>query len=278
MINKAAIAATLATFLVVLTVAQVSPPLAVFPLSTYLRIGPGETFSGSFTIENYSSEKVAITVSLADFIFDENGELIVLEPGTLGNYSLSPYIVYSPERITLGPDETCNVRFTFSIPLGATGPHWTALVVSPEQREEVTVEKPGEGLAFLVRLSWTYFFTIVQAPPNSGSPAGQIIGMDVRGVTAEDGSRKVTASLTFQNLVEDVLRCKVYFEVRNARGDKLARYDIPLEMLVLPRMVRIFTHTFEGLNWAPGQYLILGVVDFGGEYLAAGQYVATVKE
>jgi len=263
-----------------LALCQVSPPLSVFPLTTYLEIGPGDTFSGSFNVKNGSSEAVAINVTLVDFMFDEKGNIFALEPGTIGDQSLSPYVTnYSPENTVLGPGESCKVRFSLTIPLEAIGPHWAAFVVSPEKVEDAEIEKKTrEGLAFLVRLNWTYFFTIVQSPPSSEPPAGQVIGMEVQGATGEDGSRKLTVTLTFQNLVNDVLRCKVYFEVRDAAGERLVRYDFPHEMMVLPQMVRNFHHTFEGLNWDPGEYLILGVVDFGGDYLAAGQYLAMVRE
>lgn len=253
-------------------------PFTVEPLSAWLQLPSGAEYSGSFLIKNVGQNEVILNILPVDFIYTENGEPVTLEPGTLGSNSLCPYITYSPTQMTLRSGEVGEVSYTVSLPPDVNDPCWAMLAVTPEAPQEIELESPEEGFRFVVRMSLKYLFTIVQQPPSSVQPAGQVVKMNAKGSTEEDGSRKVTVTLTFQNLVDDVLRCKVYFEVRDAFGDKLARYDMPYEMIVLPHATRNFVHTFEGLDWRPGEYLILGVVDFGGDYLAAGQYLATVRE
>lgn len=280
MIRRASIPLILAALLSMspLALGQVHMPLSVSPLSVYSTISPGDSFSGSFTVQNRGADPVAVNVSLADFLFGEMGGIDALEPGTLGDYSLSPYITYTPEHMVVGPGESKRVTFTFDIPAEAPGPHWAALIVMPETREEVELEQEDEGFEFLVRLGWHYFFTIIHSPPDAGLPLGQVVGMDVRGATAEDGSKRLTVNVAFQNLVEAVARCTVYFEIRDPEGGTLARHESEHERFALPGAMRVFSHTFAGLDMPPGEYLILGVVDFGGEHLTAGQYVATVRE
>jgi len=253
-------------------------PFTVEPLSAWLQLSPGSEYSGTFSIKNVGQSEVTLNIVPVDFIYTENGEPVTLEPGTLGGNSLCPYITYSPTQMTLHPGEVRQVSYTVTLPPNANDPCWAMLAVTPENPQEIELESPEEGFRFVVRMSLKYLFTIVQQPPSSVRPAGQVVQMDAKGSTREDGTRRVTVTLIFQNLVDDVLRCKVYFEVRDAAGDKLTRYDMPYEMIVLPHMTRNFVHTFEGLDWRPGEYLILGVVDFGGDYLAAGQYLATVRE
>lgn len=255
------------------------PRLAIEPLSAWPEIAPGGEYSGSFLVTNLDEIAVSLDVLLLDFILDDNGKLITLEPGTLGEQSLSPSITYSPEHVTLQPGESCNVNYWFSLPAEANGPHWATLVVVPEISEEVEPANPDtEEMAFIVRLHIRHLFIIVQRPPNQSEPAGEVMSMDVKGAEEEDGKRRVMVDLAFQNLTEGVLQCKVSFEIRDAQGAVMARYEIPQEKVVLPNMSRVFTHTFEGLGMPPGEYLILGLVDFGGDYISAGQYLATVSE
>lgn len=269
---------TVGIFVVQTSFGQELLPFAVEPLSAWIQLPPGAKYSDSFTVTNIGSVETTLNVLVRDFTYTEHGEPVILEPGTLGKRSLAPYITCSPTCLLLQPGESQMVNYTVSLPPDANGPHWAMLVVAPETPQETELESPEEGLKFIVRMNLKYLFTIIHRPPSSVSPAGQVVSIEAKGAATNDGRRKVTVALTFQNLVEDVLRCKVYFEVRDTNGDKLARYDLPQEITVLPGMVRIFAYTFEKLEWCPGQYLILGVVDFGGDYLAAGQYLATVRE
>jgi hypothetical protein len=250
-------------------------PLSVFPLTDRLQLAPGEGTSRTFAITNTSDAPVSLRVELLDFSFDEQGRIIELDPGSLGGRSLCPHIEYSPTHMSLQPGETSQVRYEVAIPADATGPHWAALVVAPENTAEV--EEEAEGMAFRVELHSQYFFTIIQNPLDS-PPAGQVAGMDVRGATAQDGTREITLAVTFQNLGESVLFNTVRYAIRDPQGDTIAQFEEPRPLTVFPSTPRIFAHTFTGLELPPGEYLILGIVDFGGDYLAAVQYLATVHE
>ena len=250
-------------------------PLSVFPLTVRLQLNPGDTFSKTFAITNTSDAPVSLNVDLVDFLSDENGRIMELDPGSLGNYSLCSYVDYFPTHISLQPGETSDVRYEVALPSEATGPHWAALVVTPDEAAEMQGE--NEGIAFRVELRSQYYFTIIQNPVNS-APSGQVSEMDVRGATAENGTREVTVAVAFQNLGESVLFNSVRYAIRDPQGDTIAQFEEPSQLTVFPSVTRVFTHTFTGLELPPSEYLILGIVDFGGEYLAAGQYLATIRE
>jgi len=142
---------------------------------------------------------------------------------------------------------------------------------------EVTTQPKGEEeIRLAVRFVVNYVYVIIQRELSPSKPAGQMVEITVSGST-EDGKRMLTVRSTFQNLSDDVLGCQVYMEVCDEAGEAILRYDFPPDQVVLPRAQRIFSHTFEDVNMPPGQYLTLCVVDFGGDYLAAAQYLATVK-
>ncbi len=256
------------------------PPISLSSLVEWLTLGPGERYAGSFTVTNLGEKPVALKVLLVDFTLDEGGGFVSLVPGTLGKRSLSEHLVYSPDRLTLEAGETATVRYWIDLPPDSTVPAWAALLVSPEEAEEVvTAPESSEGLGFVVKVEVAYAFAIIRRVPNPPPRSGQVEGMSARGATAPDGTRQVTVEVAFQNLTDDVLQCLIYLEIRDPKGQTIARHEICCPpRVVLPLSVRVFSHTFTGLNLPRGDYLILGIVDYGGARLTAGQYVARVRE
>ncbi len=255
------------------------PPISLNPMVVWEEVGVGESRSGSFEVTNLGERTTTLNVAVFDFLLGETGAFITLMPGSLGKNSLADHITFTPERMTLEAGATRRVSYTISLPPEAHGPRWATLIVTPESTEEVALESDDEGaLGFLARLEVSYGFSIFQREPDPPAPAGQVMDMRVRGVLEEDGTRQLLIETTFQNLSEDVARCTVYFEIRDPEGETLARHVVPSERVVLPGARRVFSHAFEGLEIPPGEYLILGVVDFGGDHLTAGQYIANVRE
>ncbi len=255
------------------------PRVSVDPMVAWVELEAGISHSGSFEVNNLGARPITLNVAVFDFILGERGAFTTLFPGSLGDRSLAEHMVYSPERMTLEAGASRTVNYSFTLPQEASGPHWATLVVTPESPEEVEMEPEDEaGLGFVVQLEVAYAFTIIQRSPSPPTPAGQVVGIEVRGATADDGTRELTVETAFQNLADDIARCTVYFEVRDPDGTTMARHEVSRERAVLPGALRIFSHTFTALDMPPGEYLILGVVDYGGDALTAGQYLATVRE
>lgn len=255
------------------------PPIALSSMVDWLTLGPGATYAGSFTIANLGDKPVALRILLVDFVLDESGGFVNLVPGTLGERSLSQYLLYSPDKLVVEGKGTATVRYWLNLPADSNVPAWAALLVSPEEAEEVVAPSEEEGLGFVVKVEVAYAFAIVRQLPQRPPAAGQVVGMQVSGATAADGTREVTVAVAFQNLADDVAQCAIYFEIRNSQGKTIARHEICCpERVVLPLSRRVFTHTFRGLTLPPGDYLILGIVDYKGTNLAVGQYVARVRE
>jgi len=263
----------------VAVLSQGLPSLGVAPMRSFVQLAPGQAHSGSFRVTNTGEEALSLRIVLKDFVFDEEGAFMGLDPGTMAAYSLTGDLIYSPERMTLEPGESQEVTYSFTLPAdAASGPHWAALIITPEEpQEEITQPEGEEGITLTSRFEFNYAFIILQRPVSPPEPTGQIVGMEVTG-SNEDGEKSMAVRSTFQNLGEGVLTCQVYMEARNETGNVILHYDFPPDRMVLPNAKRVFSHTFANVDMPPGQHLILCVVDFGGEYLAAGQYQATVKD
>lgn len=246
-------------------------------LIAVVQLGPGQNYDGAFQVTNIGDRALSIEVVLKDFILDEEAAFIALEPGTMGDHSLANFITYDPSRMTLEPGESQMVRYSFTLPMEAPGPRWAALIVSPEAPEEAPIQPEGEeGVALVVRVIIKHAFIIIQRELNPPEPAGQMIGIDVSGKITEEDTHLLTVRGAFQNLCGGILVCQVFIEVRDAAGKVILRHDFPPDRMVLPNARRIFSHTFEDVDMPPGQYLILCVVDFGGDYLVAAQFLLTI--
>jgi len=255
------------------------PAILVDPMLAWVELDAGGSHAGSFKVRNLGEREVTLNVALFDFMLGENGEFTTLIPGTLGERSLAEHILYRPERMTLEAGESRTVNYSFTLPPESTGPRWATLIVTPESPEEMEMEpEDEEGLGFIARLKVAYAVPVILRSPSRPTPAGQVVGMEVNRETEEDGSQRLTVETEFHNLAEDVARCRVYFEIRDPEGATLARHEVEHDRVVLPGTLRVFSHTFTGLEMPPGDYVILGVVDFGGQHLTAGQYLATVRE
>jgi len=281
------VAASLSLLLWTLCLAQECPTcpnptnttLSVDQYSQFIAMAPGESFSGQFILTNVGEQPLPLRIRLVDFYLGPRGELNALEPGTLGDRSLANFITYAPQQVTLAPGEAQPIRYSVTLPQEADGPHWACLLVVPETTLEVQAPvepEEGERIGLAVHYQVNYALTIVQCPKNSPEPRGQIVAMDAQG-SRQNGNKALTVEATFQNTSDTVLRCQVYIECRDPAGETLFRYDFPPDRLVFPQAQRVFSHTFEDVDMPPGQYLILCVVDFGGEYLSAGQIIATVE-
>jgi hypothetical protein len=216
---------------------------------------------------------------LTDYIITEDGAFRILKPKTLDERGLVDYITYSPDQLTLGPGESAEVHYSFTLPTDATGPHWAALIVTPKaSTEEVSPPESEEEIGLMVDWQICYGYCIIQRSPNPPPPVGRMVAIDVSGGTTEEGGQYLGVGSTFENMCDDILTCQVYMEVRDEQGEAIVRYDFPRGQMVYPRARQIFSHTFEDVAMPAGKYLILCVVDFGGDHLAGAQYMATVGE
>jgi hypothetical protein len=253
--------------------------LSIIPRNDSITVAPGKEYDGQFQVKNEGETEVSLQIVLKDFSLTETGGLSLEDIGLIKDHALAEYIDYTPEELSLQPGDTGQVSYRINLPEGLQGLHWAAFVIRPQETTQQTVETPSEeGFLFKVNVQVQYVFQLIQYPVNPPTPEGRVLTIQVSGAKGGNGEKSLTVSTTFENTSQTVLRCQVYMEVRDSTGDRILRYDLPENQLVLPETQRIFSHTFQDVDMGPGQYLILAVIDYGGEHLVAGQYKATIAE
>ncbi len=241
----------------------VAPPAQALRLSRIefdLSLPPGARETFSFHVFNDEAEETTVSLSLADWDRTLDGENRFFEPGTNAR-SASDWITFAPNQFTLAPDETAEVRFTLNVPPDVRGTHWAALLVEGSPRE---VDTQG-GTTILVRRRFAV--KILQTPPDTGAQDIRLLGLDVAGLNP------LTVHLRVRNAgTRNLAAVKGRLELRDQTG---TLESVPIEDFpMLPgaeRRVTVASKRFRNEPFPAGRFLVLAILDFGGDDLLGGQ-------
>jgi len=246
----------------------------VDPMKIVLEVPPGTVKEGAIVVTNLGDEPTTVSVRLSDFFLDERGNLLTLEPGTMGEMSLTGYLSFSPTNLSLEPGEAGQVSYRLQLPTEATGSHWACLLIAEEEPEVVEEEQGGIILRTEVRLQ--YAVTIYQNPLNRPSePWVRVKEVELSLQENENGERIGMLVLAVENLTDIVLTPKGKVEIRDPSGTTVAEKVIE-EFTLLPHGSLAMSFGFQAGSWEAGEYLGLAVIDARGETLAAGQAIVEI--
>lgn len=237
---------------------------------------PGEHHAGAFVVSNPSSVTKTVDIALQDFLYGEKGGVVILDAGILGGNSLAETFSFSPEQVVIPPGEQATVRYEFTVPEEGIGPHWIGLIVKEaEQGGEGDAGDAG-GMGFVMSVKVQYLFMVIQMCSNTcPEKAARLIGLDVAGfVNEETEARAVVTSATIENVSDRVLTCTGYVEIRGSTGESIVRQEIT-QFTMLPEATRIVERQFDSILFGDEQYIVIYVIDFGGESLIGGQWSFT---
>ncbi len=228
--------------------------------------GASETLS--FQVLNNETDPLEIQISLADWDRDITGENRFYPPGTLPR-SLAPWLSVSPLRFDLVPNEQREIRFSIKVPSDITGTHWAAIMVeaAPKQTQP---QPPGTTVVVRRRFA----VKVLETPPGTGTKDGRITLIDVRGLNPPN------IFLEFENRgTVHTPQVKGRIEIRDEKGGTVEKLDVE-SFPTLPgakRRLKVTSARKKGDLLPPGKYLILAILDYGGDSLAGGQFVLKIK-
>jgi len=264
-----------AIFVLITILVVTFPSLAVIQVSGLVievQISAGESYTGSFHVINRGEQAEDVKVYLADWNRDSEGGKRFFKAGMVSQ-SLAKWIDYFPSEFRLEANKTEEVKFTISVPAGATGTHWSMFFVEGEPILIGSGEIEEKRTAVVTAVIG-YGIQIYQIDPNTAVRRGRIIGLDVIPPNPDDN--RLGIKVTFENTGNTHLRPRGRVEVRDRIGETVDQIDIE-GFPILPGDKRILNLTYEGAKLSPDKYLALVIIDFWADYLVAGQRVFEMK-
>jgi P pilus assembly chaperone PapD len=245
-----------------LTLFQTSSAFKISQIEFRLSIPPGGSDTLSFTVENDETESTAVTVSLADWDRSMDGENRFFEPGTLPRSSAG-WISVSPTQFELEPGEAREVRFTIDVPEGVEGTYWAAILVEGSPREV----EIGGGTTIIVMKR--FGVKIYETPPGTGRSDGRITKVQRLGLNP------LVFLIDFENTGTVDLTVSGEVQIIDSQGQTVEVISIA-QFPILPGAVREVQASGKAPRPAAGRYLALAILDFGGDYIPAGQLIFNI--
>ena len=273
----------LVAVLIVLPFSLARPALGdimIDPMRIVFSAPPGAVEEGTIRVTNVGEYPTSLSVQRIDFFFDAQGGLVPLEPGTLGGASLNPLLEYTPSSLSLDPQETGLISYRVQLPPESIGSHWAGLVIEEEPQ---TPEEETEGIAVRTEFRIAYVVCLYHNPPGRpGEPWIRITEVNAAIVSSQENraateqqQRVVWISVTVENLTDVVVTPTGWIEARDSTGATVDGVEIH-SFALLPHAQRTLIAQFVAEDWEEGAYLVVAVLDAGGETLAAGQALVEV--
>lgn len=237
----------------------------------YFEIRPGENYTGSFQVRNIGEEPENIEVYLMDWNKNVYGEVHFVKARTMPQ-SLAEWVEFFPSNFVLEKGKRQEIKFTVTIPRAERGPHWTAFFVRGEPKPVGEFEFESGGKSSLA-VGVGYAIGLCQVDSERAVAKAKITNMRIIPANPEDSPMKVKVEL--ENTGTTFLRPWGRVEFRDEKGATVDKVDIK-RFRILPEAKRILEIPYEG-KLKPGRYLALAIIDFGGDYLVAGQRKFEIK-
>jgi hypothetical protein len=254
-----AVAITLAASVLSLALAPAgaAAQLAVYPALVEFEAGPAVGLR-TLTVENQGDGSMEVRVYLSDYDRDPDGDHIYIPYGE-HEHSCTGRLQAFPDQLSVESGERGEIRLRLE---EGEGSCWGLVFV-----EKRTLTPSGITVAQRIAVK-------VLAQPASASREGRVVGVAVDTV----GGRAVVVG--FENEGARALDVEGEVEIRDLAGD-IVRVVAVERFHALPgrqRQVRVKLDEAslgDGVL-APGKYVLVAILDFGGDYLAGGQAILDV--
>lgn len=263
---KRLISAILFFLCLLLSSSYVWARISVSPMKFELTIPQGGTRIFFVQVTNVGDKPSRVRIYQGDWDEDLYNRDRYFSPGALER-SGANWIRFSPESFSLRAQETKEVRVEVTVPEDnkLSGSYWSLLFVE-EELMPTKAENRQTGINTIVR----YGVKVFVALENTQIMDGAITNMSIS--TAENN--ELLLEITFENKGNVLLHPTGYLEVRDEEGDTIRELNID-RFTILPehsKTSKVLTQKPEQI----GQYTALAVLQFGADYLVAGELVFKV--
>lgn len=233
--------------------------VSISPPRWEITVEPGGIVEGSFEVTGAADRDLRVKIYFQDWRFNHRGEVEFLS-GT-GPRSVVSWLQIEPTEMLIPAGEKRVFRIFGTVPPEtAGGDYWSGFFVEtvPE------VPQRGSGMVVTGRVGGGIFLTVL----GEAKKAGRIKDFTV---TWENG---LSGRVLFVNAGDTQLHPSGRVEVRDSRGKTVKRISLP-ETTVLPGGERemVFAET---MALPAGDYVVLAILDYGGEKLLGAQALLEV--
>ena len=241
--------------------------LTIEELELYIAPAAGSDNARSFRVRNDAGKVVQAAIAIEDWDRAEDGVNRFYSPGSRA-HSCATLLNVFPRSLRLEPGASANVRVTLAGADSLTSSCWSIVFVEAKQAPDSI----GRELTYTVRTG-----VKIYVEPNGLPRDGQIEDLALvahaPGTSASDATTR-DVRIAFRNSGGVQLRVKGAIEVRRVDNSLVERIDLPL-FPVLPGVRRVVSNALPSLP--KGKYVILALLDFGGDEIAAGQIEYEVR-
>ena len=246
----------------------VQAQIGISTLSVDVNLPPGGSFTGAFEVINSSEQPREFTVELKDYDRNIEGGLVLLNPGTHPR-SLAKFLSFTPAQFALAPKQKQQITFKIEIPATERGPHWAALAVtSPAPSPGTQPPPPGQQPSIPVTIGTAEQFVVKirHTDPTNAVNRGRIVGVQA---LLPERDKPLRIVVEYENTGTTFQIAKTQLRIVNAKGEIIVQKRAE-DMALLPGgKQRLEIPVTERLP--SGTYLALVIIDFGGDFLVAGQ-------
>lgn len=226
---------------------------SLYPVQVELEVG-SSVGAQTLTVQNQAGEALDLTIYVNDYDRDAAGNHRYLLFGEHAHSCAGRLDVF-PDQVTIPAGESGEVRIR--VEPGA-GTCWAVIFVERRTRAP-------SGITVAQRIG-----AKVIATSSTLAREGRVVGM------ATDTTAEPAALLVFANEGEGPVDVEGEIEIRDLSGDIIG--VVPVESFrVLPAHERRVRVALTGAALEAGRYVLVGILDFGAEYLAGGQALLEVR-
>ncbi len=248
---------------------------SVSPSRLYFNAEPGQSQVRRITVTNNSDTPQSFTVNFADFSSPgTDGKTELADPGE-NPHSASRWLSASPSLVEMAAGESRDVEIILQLPDSPDAERviWaTTLVKLARERTDA----PGLGedaMGFGIMHTFQFVIHVFQTPPSVTYKDARILAFEDSG---KDEEGKRTLMLHVENTGEAIIDVATYLELTNLRTGETIR-EKARAFTTLPGHSRKMNFNLPE-NLDPGNYSVLGVVDYGDrEAVIAAELNITVE-
>lgn len=210
--------------------------VGVQPSTVEMSIKPGDRHRQVVTLGNvHKSKTISMTMGLADWSLDKDGQLILNPPGDTER-SAAEWIRFSPASVTLKPETSRDIIVEIDVPykVGEVGDHRFALLATtllPELDERGDVS----GIWNKYQLASLFYLTLT---PSASTP-------EVTSVILDNIDQNIV-TMAIKNEGDAHARLKGSALIKNKQGDVISETE--LSTVVLDRGIRNYNIRLEDLD------------------------------